>query len=172
MFRNKALVVVGGGDSACEEAMYLARFASKVYLIHRRDQLRATKIMADRALAIPKIQPVWDSVVTDVYDVSKDAVTGVQVKNLKTGATSELACAGVFVAIGQVPSTDLFKGQVDMADDGYIVCKKGTDTSVPGVFAAGDCVDHVYRQAVTAAGTGCAAAIDAERYLAAQHAQH
>jgi thioredoxin reductase (NADPH) len=170
MFRNKELVVVGGGDSACEEATYLTHFASKVYLVHRRDQLRASKIMAERALSNSKIQPVWDSVVTDVYDVSKDMVTGVQLKNLKTGAASDLSCAGVFVAIGHEPSTGLFRGQIDMDDQGYIVCRKGTSTNVPGVFAAGDCVDRVYRQAITAAGTGCAAAIDAERYLASQHA--
>ncbi len=166
VFRNKELVVVGGGDSACEEATYLTHFASKVYLVHRRDQLRASKIMAERALSNPKIQPVWDSVVTDVYDVSKDMVTGVQLKNLKTGATSDLSCAGVFVAIGHEPSTELFRGQINMDGQGYIVCQKGMSTNVPGVFAAGDCVDRVYRQAVTAAGTGCAAAIDAERYLA------
>jgi thioredoxin reductase (NADPH) len=170
MFRSKPLVVVGGGDSACEEATHLAHFASKVYLVHRRDQLRASKIMANRALSNPKVQPVWDSVVTDVYDVSKDMVTGVQVKNLKTGAISELPCAGVFVAIGHEPATALFKGQLEMDADGFILCKKGTYSSVPGVFAAGDCVDRVYRQAVTAAGTGCGAAIDAERYLAEQHA--
>jgi len=169
MFRSKPLVVVGGGDSACEEATHLALFASKVYLVHRRDQLRASKIMANRALSNPKVQPVWDSVVTDVYDVSKDMVTGVQLKNLKTGAVSELPCAGVFVAIGHVPATELFKGQLEMDADGFILCKKGTYTSVPGVFAAGDCVDRVYRQAVTAAGTGCGAAIDAERYLAEHH---
>jgi thioredoxin reductase (NADPH) len=169
MFRNKELVVVGGGDSACEEATYLTHFASKVYLVHRRDQLRASKIMAERALSNPKIQPVWDSVITDVYDVSKDMVTGVQLKNLKTGATSDLSCAGVFVAIGHEPSTELFRGQIDMDGQGYILCKKGTSTNVPGVFAAGDCVDRVYRQAITAAGTGCAAAIDVERYLASQH---
>jgi thioredoxin reductase (NADPH) len=170
MFRHKDLVVVGGGDSACEEAAYLARFASKVYLVHRRDELRASKIMAERALSNPKVQPVWDSVVTDVYDASKDVVTGVQLRNVKTGAISELACAGVFVAIGHEPSTALFRSQVEMDDQGYIVCRKGTLTSVPGVFAAGDCVDRVYRQAVTAAGTGCAAAIDAERYLSTHHA--
>jgi len=169
MFRGKPLVVVGGGDSACEEATYLTHFASKVYLVHRRDQLRASRIMADRALANPKIEPVWDTVVSDVYDITKDAVTGVQLKNLKTSATSELPCAGVFVAIGHVPSTKLFKGQIEMDADGYILCRKGTYTNVPGVFAAGDCVDRVYRQAITAAGTGCAAAIDAERFLAAQH---
>jgi len=170
MFRNKSLVVVGGGDSACEEAIHLTHFAPKVYLVHRRNQLRASKIMADRALSNPKIQPVWDSIVTDIYDVSKDAVTGVQLKNVKTGAVSDLACAGVFVAIGHVPSTGLFRGQIEMDEAGYILCRKGTYTSVAGVFAAGDCVDRVYRQAVTAAGTGCAAAIDAERYLAKLHA--
>ncbi len=123
--------------------------------------------MSDRVLANPKIQPVWDSVVTDVRDPSKDTVTGVQIKNLKTGATSELPCSGVFVAIGhEPPAGDCFKAQIDMDDQGYILCKKGTSTNVPGVFAAGDCADHVYRQAITAAGTGCAAAIDAERYLA------
>ena len=169
MFRNQPLVVVGGGDSACEEANYLTHFASKVYLIHRRDSLRASKIMAERVLANPKIQPVWDTVVTDIYDSRKGMVTGVQLKNAKTGATSELSCAGVFVAIGHVPSTGLFKGQIDRDADGFILCKKGTYTSVAGVFAAGDCVDRVYRQAITAAGTGCAAAIDAERYLAALH---
>jgi thioredoxin reductase (NADPH) len=166
MFRNQPLVVVGGGDSACEEATYLTRFASKVYLIHRRDQLRASKIMADRALGNPKIQPVWDSVVEDVYDVKQDKVTGVKVKNVKTGATKDLACAGVFVAIGHSPSTQVFRGQIEMDADGYILCKQGSYSSVEGVFAAGDCVDRVYRQAITAAGMGCAAAIDAERFLA------
>ena len=166
MFRNQTLVVVGGGDSACEEATYLTHFASKVYLIHRRDSLRASKIMAERVFANPKIQLVWDTVVTDIYDPKQDMVTGVQLKNGKTGATSKLSCAGVFVAIGHVPSTELFKGQIDRDADGFILCKKGTYTNVAGVFAAGDCVDRVYRQAVTAAGTGCAAAIDAERYLA------
>src|ERR1043166_6972794 len=165
MFRNKPLVVVGGGDSACEEATYLTHFASKVYLVHRRDTLRASKIMADRALSNPKIQPVWDSVVEEILDLKQDKVTGVRVRNLKTGAVSESACAGVFVAIGHVPSTQLFKDQIEMDADGYILCKKGTYTSAPGVFAAGDCVDRTYRQAVTAAGTGCAAAIDAERFL-------
>ncbi|HXI83015.1 MAG TPA: thioredoxin-disulfide reductase [Verrucomicrobiae bacterium] len=166
MFRNQTLVVVGGGDSACEEATYLTHFASKVYLIHRRDSLRASKIMAERVFANPKIQLVWDTTVTDIYDSKKGIVTGVQLKNVKTGTSSELPCAGVFVAIGHVPSTDLFKGQIDRDGDGFILCKNGTYTSVAGVFAAGDCVDRVYRQAVTAAGTGCAAAIDAERYLA------
>lgn len=166
MFRNKPLVVVGGGDSACEEATYLTRFASKVYLIHRRDSLRASKIMAERALGNAKIQPVWDSVVEDIYDVSKDTVTGVKLKNLKTGKTNDLDCAGVFVAIGHQPNTQIFQGHIELANDGYIVCQKGTYTSVPGVFGAGDCVDRTYRQAITAAGMGCAAAIDAERFLA------
>ncbi|MCG3148476.1 MAG: Thioredoxin reductase [Verrucomicrobiae bacterium] len=166
MFRNQPLVVVGGGDSACEEATYLTRFGSKVYLVHRRDALRASKIMADRALSNPKIQPVWDSVVEDIFDVKQDKVTGVKLKNLKTGQTSTLDCAGVFVAIGHKPNTDIFEGQIELADDGYIVCQKGTYTSVTGVFGAGDCVDRTYRQAITAAGMGCAAAIDAERYLA------
>ena len=167
MFRNQPLVVVGGGDSACEEATYLTRFGSVVHLIHRRDTLRASRIMADRTLANPKIKPVWDSVVTEVLDVKQDKVTGVRVKNLKTNAESTLDCAGVFVAIGHVPNTQLFKGVVDMDENGYVSRKEGSQTNVPGVFVAGDCSDHVYRQAITAAGMGCAAAIDAERYLAA-----
>ncbi len=169
MFRNQPLVVVGGGDSACEEATYLTRFASRVYLVHRRNELRASKIMAERALGNPKITPVWDSVVEDIYDVKQDKVTGVKLKNVKTGQTSELACAGVFVAIGHQPNTAIFHGHIELADDGYIVCKKGTQTSVPGVFACGDCVDRTYRQAITAAGSGCAAAIDAERFLSHDH---
>ena len=167
MFRNQPLVVVGGGDSACEEATYLTRFASVVYLIHRRDSLRASKVMADRTLSHPKIKPVWDSVVTEVLDVKQDKVTGVRVKNAKTGQESTLDCAGVFVAIGHVPNTQLFKGVIDMDENGYITRTQGSETNVPGVFVAGDCSDHVYRQAITAAGMGCAAAIDAERYLAA-----
>jgi thioredoxin reductase (NADPH) len=169
MFRNHPLVVVGGGDSACEEATYLTRFASTVYLVHRRDSLRASKVMAERTLANPKIKPIWDSVVTEVLDVKQDKVTGVRVKNLKTNAESVLDCAGVFVAIGHLPNTQLFKGVIDMDENGYIIPKRGTETNVAGVFVAGDCSDHVYRQAVTAAGLGCAAAIDAERYLAARN---
>jgi thioredoxin reductase (NADPH) len=165
MFRNQTLVVVGGGDSACEEAIYLTRFASQVRLIHRRDSLRASKIMAARALGHEKIKPIWDTVITEILDPKLDKVTAVRLKNLKTGAVSELPCAGVFVAIGHVPNTQLFKGVLDMDENGYIIPKKGTATNVPGVFVAGDCADHVYRQAVTAAGTGCAAAIDAERFL-------
>lgn len=166
IFRNQPLVVVGGGDSACEEALYLTRFGSIVHLIHRRDQLRASKIMAERTLAHPKVKPVWDSVVTEILDVKQDKVTGVRVKNLKTGQETTLDCAGVFVAIGHVPNTALFKGLIDLDDAGYAVPAKGTATNVPGVFVAGDCSDRVYRQAVTAAGMGCAAAIDCERYLA------
>jgi thioredoxin reductase (NADPH) len=166
MFRNQPLVVVGGGDSACEEATYLTRFASTVYLIHRRDTLRASKIMADRTLAHPKIKPVWDSVVTEVLDVKQDKVTGVRVKNVKTCEETVIDCAGVFVAIGHVPNTQIFKGQLEMDENGYVLQKRGSETSATGVFVAGDCSDHVYRQAITAAGMGCAAAIDAERYLA------
>lgn len=169
MFRNQPLVVVGGGDSACEEAMYLTRFASVVYLVHRRDSLRASKIMADRTLAHPKIKPVWDSVITDILDVSQDKVTGVRMKNLKTSSESQLDCAGVFVAIGHVPNTALFQPFIQTDSNGYIVRQHGAATNVPGVFVAGDCSDHVYRQAITAAGMGCAAAIEAERFLAALH---
>ena len=169
LFRNKPLVVVGGGDSACEEAMYLTRFGSMVHLVHRRDTLRASIIMAERALANPKITPVWDSVVTEVLDLKADKVTGVRLKNVKTNTESVLDCSGVFVAIGHIPNTQIFKGVLDMDENGYIIPKRGTATNVPGVFVAGDCADHVYRQAVTAAGLGCAAAIDVERYLAARN---
>jgi thioredoxin reductase (NADPH) len=166
MFRNQPLVVVGGGDSACEEALYLTRFASVVHLVHRRDTLRASKIMADRVLAHPKIQPVWDSVVADILDAAQDKVTGVKLKHRQTGAENVLPCAGVFVAIGLTPNTALFRGQIDLDENGYVLARRGTETSVPGVFVAGDCRDHVYRQAVTAAGEGCAAAMDCERHLA------
>ncbi len=167
MFRDQPLVVVGGGDSACEEATYLTRFASKVYLIHRRDELRASKIMAERLLGQEKVEPVWDSVVTEILDPEQDKVTGGRVKNVKTDAESVIDCAGVFVAIGHVPNTQIFKGQIDVDDGGYVLRAEGSRTNVEGVFVAGDCSDHVYRQAVTAAGMGCAAAIDAERFLAA-----
>ncbi len=167
MFRNQPLVVVGGGDSACEEATYLTRFASVIYLVHRRDTLRASKVMASRTLMHQQVKPVWDSVVTEVLDVDQDKVTGVRIKNLKTGGKRVLDCAGVFVAIGHIPNTQLFKGVIDMDEAGYIIPRKGSATNIPGVFVAGDCADQIYRQAVTAAGMGCAAAIDAERYLAA-----
>ncbi|MHB1306951.1 MAG: thioredoxin-disulfide reductase [Limisphaerales bacterium] len=166
VFRNQPLVVVGGGDSACEEALYLTRFAAQVYLVHRRDELRASKIMAERTLAHPKIKPVWDSVITEILDVRQDKVTGVRIRNIKTGVESEQVCAGVFVAIGHVPNTQIFKGAIEMDDNGYITPREGSATNIPGVFVAGDCADHVYRQAITAAGMGCMAAIDAERYLA------
>jgi thioredoxin reductase (NADPH) len=166
VFRNKPLVVVGGGDSACEEASYLTRFASQVYLIHRRDSLRASRIMAERTLANPKITPVWNSVVEEVLDVSQNRVTGVRLKNTVTGEQSTLECAGVFVAIGHTPNTQIFQGQLDMDEAGYLTLGQGSRTNIPGVFAAGDCADSVYRQAITAAGMGCAAAIDAERWLA------
>jgi thioredoxin reductase (NADPH) len=166
LFRNQPLVVVGGGDSACEEALYLTRFGSVVHLVHRRDQLRASRIMASRVLSHPKIKPVWDSVVTDILDPGAGKVTAVRLKNVKTGAPGELACAGVFIAIGHVPNTELFKGVLTMDGDGYIQPRRGTATDVAGVFVAGDCADRVYRQAITAAGMGCMAAIEAERYLA------
>jgi thioredoxin reductase (NADPH) len=169
MFRNQPLVVVGGGDSACEEALYLTRFGSVVYLIHRRDSLRASRIMAERVLANAKIKPVWDSVVTEVLDVKQDKVTGVRIKNLKTDAETVVDCAGVFVAIGHIPNTDVFKGTITLDDAGYVVPTKGAATNIPGVFVAGDCADRTYRQAITAAGMGCAAAIEAERYLEAMN---
>ena len=165
MFRNKPLVVVGGGDSACEEAMYLTRFASVVYLIHRRGELRASKIMADRVLAHPKIQPVWYTEVLEILDVSKDEVTGVRIRNNQTNEESVLDCSGVFIAIGLVPSTELVKGVIATDEAGYFTLTEGSKTNVPGVFIAGDCADKVYRQAITAAGMGCMAAIDAERFL-------
>ncbi|MSU05052.1 MAG: thioredoxin-disulfide reductase [Pedosphaera sp.] len=168
MFRNQPVVVVGGGDSACEEASYLTRFASVLYLVHRRDSLRASRIMAERTLANPKIKPIWNSAVVDILDVKQDKVTGVQLRNLVTGAETALDCAGVFVAIGHVPNTQVFRGQIELDANGYVVRKNGSETSVKGVFVAGDCSDPVYRQAITAAGMGCAAAIDCERFLAAE----
>ena len=168
MFRDQPLAVVGGGDSACEEATYLTRFASKVYLIHRRDELRASKVMAERALANDKIEPVWDSEIAEILGEAEDKVTGVRLKNNKTGEESTLECAGVFIAIGHVPNTQIFQGQLDRDDAGYILRQEGSRTNVEGVFVAGDCSDKVYRQAITAAGMGCAAAIDAERLLASE----
>jgi thioredoxin reductase (NADPH) len=164
-FRGKPIAVVGGGDSAMEEAIYLTKFASKVTVIHRRDTLRASKIMQDKAFANPKIDFIWDSEITDVADLEKGEVTHVTLRNLKSGATTQLPVDGIFIAIGHTPNTSLFKGQIDLDPAGYIVTTEGTRTNVPGVFAAGDVQDHVYRQAVTAAGSGCMAAIDAERYL-------
>ncbi len=165
MFRNQPLVVVGGGDTACEEALYLTRFASVVYLVHRRDSLRASKIMADRVFANDKIKPIWDSAVEEILDVKQDKVTAVRLKNLKTNEETTLDCAGVFVAIGLVPNTQLFQGVIDTDDSGYIVPRHGAHTNIPGVFVAGDVADKHYRQAITAAAMGCMAAIDAERFL-------
>jgi len=162
-FRGKELIVVGGGDSAMEEANFLTRFASKVSVVHRRDKLRASKIMQDRAMKNEKISFIWNSVVEDI--LGSDVVTGVRLKNTVTGKTSDVSCAGVFIAIGHRPNTALFAGQLDMDQKGYLITNNGTATSVPGVFAAGDVQDSKYRQAVTAAGTGCMAAIDAERFL-------
>jgi thioredoxin reductase (NADPH) len=168
-FRGKPLAVIGGGDTALEEAMYLTNFATKVTVVHRRDSLRASKAMQDRAFKNPKVDFVWDCEVEEVLGDEKAGVNGVRLKNLKTGKEQKLDVAGMFVAIGHVPNTQLFKGLLDMNDLGYLDVKAGsTYTKVPGVFAAGDAADHIYRQAVTAAGTGCMAAIDAERWLAAQ----
>jgi thioredoxin reductase (NADPH) len=164
-FRGKPIAIVGGGDTAMEEALYLTRFASTVTVIHRRDTLRASKAMADRALAHPKIQWRWNSAVERVLDEGKGEVTGIVLRDLVTGATSELAVDGLFVAIGHTPNTGLFQGQLEADANGYLITHDGTKTSVPGVFAAGDVQDHVYRQAITAAGSGCMAAIDAQHYL-------
>ena len=165
-FRGYDIAVVGGGDSALEEATFLTKFADTVTVIHRRKQLRASKIMQDRAYKNPKIRFLWDTVVTDV--VGENRVEGLRVRNVVTDEESELAVAGLFVAIGHVPNTDLFKGQLDMDENGYLMTHDGTRTNVEGVFACGDVQDHVYRQAITASGTGCMAAIDAERWLEAR----
>lgn len=165
-FKDKKLVVVGGGDTAMEEATFLTKFASDVSVVHRRDTLRASKIMQDRAVKNPKISFIWDSIVDKVYgDPIAGGVTGVRLTNLKTGETQDFKTDGLFIAIGHEPNTKLFVGKLDLNPAGYIVTHDGTNTSVPGVFACGDVQDHVYRQAVTAAGTGCMAAIDAERFL-------
>lgn len=167
-FKDEVIVVVGGGDTAMEEATFLTKFGRQVYVIHRRDQLRASRIMQQRAFANPKIEFIWNTVVTEVVGDDK-GVTGVRLKNVETGETSDLACGGFFVAIGHKPNTELFRGQLDMNDVGYIrVQSPSTRTNIEGVFAAGDVCDPTYRQAVTAAGLGCAAAIDAERWLAEQ----
>lgn len=167
-FRNVEVAVVGGGDTAMEEAQFLTRFASKVHVIHRRDSFRASKIMAERVLNHPKIQVIWDSEVTEVLGDGK-AVSSLKVKNLKTQSESELKVQGLFLAIGHKPNTDLFKEFITLHDNGYINTTPGTSkTNIPGVFAAGDVQDHIYRQAITAAGSGCMAAIDCERWLEAQ----
>jgi thioredoxin reductase (NADPH) len=167
-YRQMPVAVIGGGDSAAEEALFLTRFASKVYLVHRRDSLRASKIMADRATSHPKIEPVWDSVPVEVMGRAENAVSGLKVRNLKTGAESVLPVKGVFVAIGHVPNTGPFASVLEVDENGYFKALAGSQvrTKIPGVYVAGDCADHVYRQAITAAGMGCQAAIDAERWLA------
>jgi thioredoxin reductase (NADPH) len=172
-FKDQNIMVVGGGDSAMEEANYLSRLGRQVQVVHRRDTLRASKIMQERALKNPKIEFIWDTGVEDVLDPAKGKVTAVRLKNLKTGAQSEVPVDGLFVAIGHRPNTAVFKGQIDLHPNEYIKVASGTtQTSVPGVFAAGDCADFTYRQAVTAAGTGCMAALEAERYLEAHHSGH
>ena len=164
-FRGKELIVVGGGDSALEEANFLTRFATKVSIVHRRDKLRASRIMQDRAMKNEKISFMWNSIVEDI--LGTDIVSGIRLKNIVTGKTFELPCSGVFVAIGHRPNTGLFAGQLEMDEKGYLKTYHGTSTSLPGVFAAGDVQDSTYRQAITAAGSGCMAAIDAERFLEA-----
>ena len=169
-FKDKNIMVVGGGDSAMEEALYLARLGRKVEVVHRRHALRASKIMQERAFKNPKIEFIWNSTVDDVWDVSKGVVTGVRLKNLKSGELTERPVDGLFIAIGHQPNTQLFKGQIELLPNEYIKVVPGTTrTSVPGVFASGDVQDHTYRQAVTAAGTGCMAALEAERYLEAHY---
>ena len=163
-FMDKHVVVVGGGDSAMEEALTLTKFASKVTIVHRRNEFRASKIMQDRVLKNKKISVIWDSALTDV--LGKDKVEGVKLKNLNTGKTSSLKCDGLFVAIGHTPATSLFKGSLQTDDKGYLVTKDGVKTAIGGVFAAGDVADPHYRQAITAAGDGCRAALEAERYIA------
>jgi thioredoxin reductase (NADPH) len=169
-FRDKEIAVVGGGDSAAEEALFLTKFASKVYLIHRRDELRASKIMAKRVLGHDKVEVIWDTVVEEV--LGEDLVTGLRLRNRVTDETSELQVEGLFLAIGHDPNTKIFQGHIDLDEKGYILTQgTNTMTSVPGVFAAGDVTDHVYRQAITAAGMGCQAAIDAERWLDEQESE-
>lgn len=164
LYRGKSVAVVGGGDTAMEDALFLTRFAAQVTVIHRRDEFRASRIMAERVKQHPKIKIMWNTVVDEVLDVARDEVTGLRLKNVKTGVLTELSVAGVFIAIGHQPNTKAFVGHVNMDDKGYILTES-TRTSVPGVFAAGDVQDHVYRQAITAAGSGCMAAIEVERYL-------
>jgi len=164
-FRGKHVLVVGGGDTAMEEAIYLSGLASRVTVVHRRDELRAEKIMQERAFAHDNITFMWDSVIEDILDVGQKTVNGVMIKNVKTGEITRHDCDGVFMALGHVPNTALFAGQLPCDPQGFILTVKGTATSVPGVFAAGDVADPVYKQAVTAAGTGCMAALDVEHYL-------
>jgi thioredoxin reductase (NADPH) len=164
-FKNRDVAIVGGGDTAMEEAIYLSKLCSTVTVIHRRDTLRASKVMQDKARSIPNIKWIWNTEVIDIKDVSKGEVTSLVVRNVETKEIRELPIAGVFIAIGHVPNTKLVAGQLTLDDNGYVITYGGTRTNIPGVFAAGDVQDHIYRQAVTAAGSGCMAAIDAERFL-------
>jgi thioredoxin reductase (NADPH) len=164
-FQDQEVIIAGGGDSALEEALFLTKFAKRVTVVHRRDKLRASKIMQDKAFAHPKIDFTWDSVPEEILDVAQGKVTGVRLRNVKTQAVTVRPVDGVFVAIGHVPNTAVFRGQLEMDEAGYLKTHEGSKTSVPGVFAAGDVQDHVYRQAITAAGSGCMAAMDAERFL-------
>jgi thioredoxin reductase (NADPH) len=168
-YRGRPIAVIGGGDTAAEEALFLTKYASEVSVIHRRDQLRASKIMQDRLRRNEKIKPIWNSVVTDILDVNKGEVTGVKLRNVHSGEETLKPYDGVFIGIGHSPNTSLFRGQLEMDELGYLKSNNGTKTSVPGVFAAGDVQDRVYRQAVTAAGSGCMAAIDAEHFLESEH---
>ena len=165
-FKEKEVLVIGGGDSAAEEAIFLTKFASKVTIVHRRDEFRASKIMADRVLNNEKIDIMWNSAVEDIYGAKDTGVTGVKIKDTISGDLRDVSCDGIFMAIGHVPNTNIFKGQIDLNEKGYITTQPDTtNTNVPGVFACGDVQDQVYRQAITAAGTGCMSAIDAERWL-------
>jgi thioredoxin reductase (NADPH) len=168
-FRGKEVAVVGGGDTTAEDALFLTRYATQVNIIHRRDQLRASKIMQDRLFRNEKVKFIWNSVVEDILDAQKREVTGVKLKNVKTQEETLKAVDGLFIGIGHEPNTGLFRGQLEMDDLGYLLTREGSKTNVPGVFAAGDVKDRVYRQAITAAGSGCMAAMDAERFLEAEH---
>ncbi len=165
-YKNVDVIVVGGGDTAMEEALFLTRYASRVYVVHRRDSLRASKIMQERALNHPKIEFLWNTVLSEILGNDQKTVTGVRTNNIETGEDEERSISGVFVAIGHVPNTQIFEGQLDLDPNGYVIANHRQQTNIPGIFVAGDAQDHIYRQAVTAAGTGCAAAIEAERYLA------
>ena len=164
-FRGEEILIVGGGDTAMEEAIFLTRFASKVTVIHRRNALRASKVMQEKAHANEKIEFIWDTVISEIHGADENRVTGAQLKNVKSGEVTDIKAGGIFVAIGHQPNTSVFNGQIELDQQGYIITGDGTQTNIPGVFAAGDVVDHTYRQAITAAGMGCRAAIDVERHL-------